>query len=71
VKSVVQAVEWFQQQQRLNSFSSDSIRLWAERFRSEAFAVRFEASMRRSWGNHQARCAVAASDPAEVPGLLS
>jgi glycosyltransferase involved in cell wall biosynthesis len=70
VESVVQAVEWFQQQQRLKPFSSDSIRLWAERFRPEAFAARFEASMRRSWGNHQARCAVAASDPAEVPGLL-
>jgi hypothetical protein len=71
VESVVQAVEWFQQQQRLKLFSSDSIRLWAERFRPEAFAARFEESMRRSWGNHQAGCAVAASDPAEVPGLFS
>ena len=71
VESVVQAVEWFQQQQRLKPFSSDSIRLWAEGFRPEAFAARFEESMRRSWGNHQAGCAVAASDPAEVPGLFS
>ena len=71
VDSVMQAVQWFQQQQRLESFNAESIRSWAERFRPEAFAARFEASMRRSWADHQMRCAVAASDPAEVSGLFS
>jgi hypothetical protein len=71
VDSVMQAVQWFQQQQRLESFNAESIRSWAERFRPEAFAARFEASMRRSWADHQMRCAVAASDPDEVSGLFS
>jgi glycosyltransferase involved in cell wall biosynthesis len=71
VESVIQAVQWFQQQHRLESFNAESIRSWAERFRPEAFAARFEASMRRSWADHQMRCAVAASDPAKVPGLFS
>ena len=71
VESVMQAVQWFQQQHRLESFNPESIRSWAERFRPEAFAARFEASMRRSWAGHQMRCAVAASDPAKVPGLFS
>jgi glycosyltransferase involved in cell wall biosynthesis len=71
VESVMQAVQWFQQQQRLESFNAESIRSWAERFRPEAFAARFEASMRRSWADHQMRCAVAASDPAGVSGLFS
>jgi glycosyltransferase involved in cell wall biosynthesis len=71
VESVIQAVQWFQQQHRLESFHAESIRSWAERFRPEAFAARFEASMRRSWAGHQMRCAVAASDPAKVPGLFS
>ena len=71
VESVIQAVQWFQQQHRLESFNPESIRSWAERFRPEAFAARFEASMRRSWAGHQMRCAVAASDPAKVPGLFS
>ena len=71
VESVIQAVQWFQQQHRLESFNAESIRSWAERFRPEAFAARFEASMRRSWAGHQMRCAVAASDPAKVPGLFS
>ena len=71
VESVIQAVQWFQQQQRLESFNAESIRSWAERFRPEAFAARSEASMRRSWADHQMRCAVAASDPAKVPGLFS
>ena len=71
VESVMQAVQWFQQHQRLESFNAESIRSWAECFRPEEFEARFEASMRRSWADHQMRCAVAASDPAEASGLFS
>ena len=69
VESLVQAVEWFEQERIWRSLDSESIRAWAERFRPEAFAARFESAMRTAWSTHQQGCAVAASDPAEMPGL--
>ncbi|MCB4428372.1 glycosyltransferase family 4 protein [Synechococcus sp. MU1643] len=69
VESLVQAVEWFEQERIWRSLDSESIRAWAERFRPEAFAARFESALRTAWSTHQQGCAVAASDPAEMPGL--
>ena len=69
VESLVQAVEWFEQERIWRSLDSESIRAWAERFRPEAFAARFESALRTAWSTHQWGCAVAASDPAEMPGL--
>ena len=69
VESLVQAVEWFEQERIWRSLDSESIRAWAERFRPEAFAARFESALRMAWSTHQQGCAVAASDPAEMPGL--
>ena len=69
VESLVQAVEWFEQQRIWRSLDSESIRQWAERFRPEAFSARFESVLRTAWRAHRRGCAVAASDPAEMPGL--
>ena len=69
VESIVQAVEWFEQRRIWHSLDAETIRAWAERFRPEAFAARFEAALRTTWRAHQRGCAVAASDPAEMPGL--
>ena len=69
VESLAQAVEWFEQQRIWRTLDSESIRQWAERFRPEAFAARFESTLRTAWQAHRRGCAVAASDPAEMPGL--
>jgi glycosyltransferase involved in cell wall biosynthesis len=69
VESLVQAVEWFEQERIWRSLDSESIRAWAEHFRPEAFAARFDSALRTAWRAHQRGCAVAASDPAEMPGL--
>ena len=69
VESIVQAVEWFEQERIWHSLDAEAIREWAERFRPEAFAARFESALRTAWSAHQRGCAVAASDPAEMPGL--
>ena len=69
VGSLTQAVEWFEQGRIWRSLDAAAIRQWAERFRPEAFAARFESALRTSWRAHQQGCAVAASDPAEMPGL--
>ena len=69
VDSLIQAVEWFEKGRIWRSFDAEVIRMWAERFRPEAFAKRFEASLRSAWGAHKRGCALAASDPAEIPGF--
>ena len=69
VESLVKAVEWFEQDRLWRSLDAEAIRAWAERFRPEAFAARFESALRKVWSAHQRGCAVAASDPAEMPGL--
>ena len=69
VESLVQAVEWFEQERIWRSLDAEAIRAWAERFRPEAFAARFESALRTAWSDHQRGCAVAASDPAEMSGL--
>ena len=69
VESLVQAVEWFEQKRLWRSLDAEVIRMWAERFRPEAFAARLESAMRTAWRSHQRGCAVAASDPEEMPGF--
>ena len=69
VESLVQAVEWFEQERIWRSLDAEVIRAWAERFRPEAFAARFESALQTAWSEHQRGCAVAASDPAEMSGL--
>ena len=69
VTSLVQALEWFEEQRLWLTIRPEFCRHWAERFRPEAFASRFEVALRQAWSAHQRGCAVGASDPAEMPGL--
>ena len=69
VESIVQAVDWFEQGRIWHSLDAEAIRVWAERFRPEAFSARFESALRTAWRAHQRGCDVAASDPAEMQGL--
>ena len=61
VESLVQALEWFEQERIWRSLDAEAIRAWSERFRPEAFAARFESALRTAWSAHQGGCAVAAS----------
>ena len=69
VGSLVEAVSWFEQNRIWRQLDAGVIRQWAERFRPEAFKARFDLLLRQAWTAHQSRCAVAASDPAEMPAL--
>ena len=69
VASLVQALEWFEEQRLWLRIRPEYCRRWAERFRPEAFASRFETAIRQAWSAHKRGCAVGASDPAEMPGL--
>ena len=69
VNSLVDAVRWFEQRRLWRELDPAVLRQWAERFRPQAFAERFQNRLRRAWSEHQKLCAVAASDPAEMPEL--
>ena len=69
VASLAEAVGWFEEARLWRQLDAAAIRQWAERFGPEAFSSRFEEALRRAWGVHQHNCAVAASDPAGMPGL--
>ena len=68
-RGALEAVGWFEEARLWRQLDAASIRQWADRFRPEAFSSRFEAALRRAWDVHQHNCAVAASDPAGMPGL--
>ena len=69
VASLVEAVRWFERQRLWRQLDAAHLRQWAERFRPEAFAQRFDATLQRLWSEHQQRCAVAVSDPGGMPEL--
>ena len=67
--AVAEAVRWFEERRLWQELAPESLRLWAERFRPEAFASRFETLVDRLWLAHRKACAVAASDPGGLPEL--
>ena len=69
VASLQEALQWFEQQKLWTQIRPEFCRNWAERFRPEAFSARFEVALRQAWSLHRRGCAVAASDPGEMPGL--
>ncbi len=62
VPSLFDAVTWFEENNYWRKFSSEAIRCWAEEFRPEAFASRFEMALRDAWGKHQNSCFMAPKD---------
>ena len=67
VDPFVKVVEWLHQEWFWCSPQPEVICAWAEHFKLEAFAARFESALRKAWSSHQRGCAVAASDPADMP----
>ena len=63
VDSLTEAVRWFERRQLWQVLDAAVLRQWAERFRPEAFAQRFDAILQRAWTTHHQRCLYAASDP--------
>ena len=69
VRSIAEAVHWFHGRKLWTHVNAEQNRIWAERFRPEAFKRRFQAVVQRAWLAHQQSCDVAASDPGEMPEL--
>ena len=69
-RSLLQAVEWFEDSRQWKRFSPESLRIWANRFSVDSFHARFESALRKVWQEHQTSCAVASSDPGDLPALL-
>ena len=68
-QSIAEAVRWFHERMLWTHVNAEQNRIWAERFRPEAFKRRFQAVVQRAWSAHQQSCDVAASDPGEMPEL--
>ncbi len=66
VSSLVGAVSWFEESRLWKKLSSESIRCWAECFRSELFASRFEIALQLAWEKHQNSCSIASSDSGDL-----
>ncbi len=64
VESICEVVNWFEEDSIWKRFSSESLRLWAENFRPEAFSSRLEEILCNAWSNHQQVCAITKEDPA-------
>ena len=67
--AVAEAVRWFEERRLWQELVPESLRLWAEHFRPEVFASRFETVLDRLWSQHRQACAAAASDPVRLSGL--
>ncbi len=63
--SLIEAVSWFEGNRIWNQFSSEEIRLWAERFSPEAFGIRFKRALMDAYKEHKQICEVAVSDPSK------
>ncbi len=66
VSSLYEAVNWFEEKMLWRNFSAESLRVWAERFRPEAFADCFEKALMDAWMTHQGACSDASCDPGET-----
>lgn len=63
VKSLLDAVNWFEDSKLWKELSSESIRTWADGFRPEVFDDRFETALAKAWTAHHQSCADGLSDP--------
>ena len=64
VKSVVEAVKWFEQNNLWKKISPDSLRSWSSRYSVDAFKDRFEGILFKALERHRKNCDAASSDPA-------
>ena len=62
VKSLVEAIEFFKENQLWREFHPELIRNWANSFSQESFKFRFEKTINRVWIEHLNSCDIATSD---------
>ncbi len=67
VSSLAEAVTWFEESAYWKQMSSESIRLWSERFRPEAFSRQFEKAISKMWNSHQNDSRFELTDAYESP----
>ena len=64
VQSIYEAVSWFEEEHLWTKFPAESLRVWAENFRPEAFKSRFEKILCKVWSDFRVSSDLASVDPA-------
>ncbi len=62
VRSIVEAVSWFEEKRLWEDLPSEAIRFWAEGFRPEVFRSSFENALRLAWSQYKDSLDVDTSD---------
>ena len=62
VKSLVEAIEFFNEKQLWRDLNPESIRDWSNSFSQDTFKNRFEKTINRVWREHINSCDIATSD---------
>ena len=62
VKSLVEAIEFFNEKQIWRDLNPELIRNWANSFSQDSFKFRFERTLKRVWNEHINSCDIATSD---------
>ena len=62
VKSLVEAIEFFQEKQIWRDLDPDLIRFWANSFSEDSFKFKFQKTINRVWSDHINSCDIATSD---------
>ena len=62
VKSLVEAIEFFNEKQLWRDLNAEMIRDWTNSFSQDSFKKRFEKIIKREWREHMNSCDIATSD---------
>ena len=62
VKSLVEAIEFFNEKQIWRDLNPELIRDWANSFSQDSFKFKFEKTINRFWSDHLNSCDIATSD---------
>ena len=69
VKSLVDALLWFEEKKLWRDFPSEVLRSWSNNFSEEAFSIRFENALTKAWDLHKKSSYSASKDPKAIPGF--
>ncbi len=62
VKSLVEAIEFFNEKQLWNNLNPELIRYWADSFSQDSFKSQFKKILNKLWSEHKNSCDIATSD---------